>query len=214
MFRPLVSGTFNGTGADLYVCIGFVPDFVKLFTTETTDEERVFWSINRRGTETIQGISIDDDGTVAPDTYATGVAVYRGGDIVSSASTVYIHKDPNPDKRSAGTGATIDTWTLDTSGNRSGHWNDVCNTTYVGEGSRICIDGIWYTVISVSSNGEQSDEVVLNEAAASGTIEALTGMYDYLGMSSGRTKAGFWLDSTCPVNSSGELCYFEAGCYC
>jgi len=215
MRNRIISGTFNATNADLYVCIGFVPDWVKIRTLETTDEEYAEWSINDRSLEQIHGRSMDDDGTVAPDAYATGIAPYRSDGLALSAdSTTYIVRDPDPDKRDAGAGSTIDTWSLDTSGSRTGHWNAVCSTTYVGEGSRICIDGVWYTVTALTSNGEQDDEVTLNEAAASGTIEFLGGMYDFIGATSGtRLPDGFFIDSTCPVNSSGELCRFEAGLY-
>ncbi len=212
--KRIVSGTFNGTGADLYLCLGFIPDWFEAWTAETTDEERIRWSINSRSLEMISGYSIDDDGAAAPDAFGTSIAIYRGGDYISSASTTYLVRDPNPDKRASGTGDVIDTWTLGNSANRTGNWNAECNTSYVGEGSRINIDGKWYTVLALTSNGEQANEVTLSEAAPSGEIQALTGMYDFLGASAGIiTPAGIFMDSTCTVNSNGELCFFEAGCY-
>jgi hypothetical protein len=208
-----VSGTFNGTGATLYLCIGFIPDWVRMWTSETTDEERIEWSINMRGAELGDGIGIDDDGTITPHAYGTAIQVYRGGDRITAASTVYLVRDPDPDKRNNGTGADITTWTLDTPGSRSGHWNDVCNTTYVGEGSVIIIDGKKYRVISVTSNGEAADEVVLDGAAPSGQIDALSGMYDYIGAAANvTTPEGFKVNDT-TLNASGELCFFEAGNY-
>jgi hypothetical protein len=209
----MVSGTFNGTGADLYISLGFVPDWFEGWTLETTDEERIRWSINMRSLEMLEGVIVDDDGTQTPLAYGEGIAVYRGGDKITADSTVYISRDLDPDKRDKGTGAVINAWTLDTLANRTGHWNDVCDTTYVGEGSRICIDGKWYTVTAVTSNGEASDEVTLSEAAPSGKIEALTGMYDFLGVSAGFTTGPGVLISNTTFNVASQLCMFEAGTY-
>lgn len=207
-----LSGTFNGTGAALYLCIGFMPDWVKLWNSETTDEERMVWSRNMRGAELGDGIRKDDDGTITPLTVGNGIQIYRGGDVMSAASTTYL-VPTYTDRRDAGTGSTIDTWTLGSTTNRTGNWNDVCNTTYVGEGSLINIDGKWARITALTSNGEQANEVTLDEALPSGQIYALKGMYDYIGAASGViTPAGFKINDT-TFNSSGELCFFEAGSY-
>lgn len=214
-----VSGTFNTpSSGDLYICVGFIPDWVVVKNTETTNEETQLWSVNFRSAEMIGGQDIDDDGAVSPVTVAAGIAPYRGKHLVTSAEATagtYIAQDPSPDKRASGAGAEIDTWTLGSSANRTGNWNAVCSTTYVGEGSRICIDGLWYTVTAVTSNGEQANEVTLNEAAPSGTIEFIGGMYDFISLTAGKvTPEGFWIDSTAEVlNATGDLSFFECGCY-
>lgn len=214
-----ISGTFNTPASgDLYICIGFLPDWVKIWNTETTNEEVQFWSKNFRSSEMIGGQDIDDDGTISPVTVGAGIAPYRGGHTVTAAEATagtYLVADPSPDKRALGTGVAINKWTLDTAASLTGHWNDVCNTTYVGEGSRIKIDGVWYTVTAVTSNGEAANEVTLNEAAPSGVIEMLTGMYDYIAAAAGKvTPKGFFIDATAEVfNATTDLSFFEAGTY-
>ena len=214
------SGTFNGTGADLYLSLGFVPDWVKIRTLETTDEEQIEWSKNMRSIEAFGGFDTDDDGTVTPIVLAAGIAEYLGGDLISSASTIYLARLADQDMRSKGTGDVINAWTLGSSANRTGNFNAVANTTYVGEGARICVgsetvgQGVWATILAMTSNGEAANEVTLSKALSSGTILALRPMYDMSGVPAGTvTKAGFFIDSTASVNTSGELCMFEAGTY-
>jgi hypothetical protein len=220
MIGKMVSGTFLAqASADMYLCIGFLPDWVKIYNMGHTDEEYVFWTthISRSASET-GGFSRDDDGTLIPYAFNLGVQLYRGGDIITASTTpsttTCLVRDPAPDKRSLGTGATIDTWTLGTAATPTGNWNAVCNTTWVGEGSKICVDGKWAAVTALSSNGEAANEVTLSEALASGHIDALTGMYDYVAIASGEiAPAGFWVDNDVPIGTQAVLCFFEAGCY-
>jgi len=217
----MISGTFKTPASgDIYICIGFLPDWVRVYSNSSANEEIGYFSVHHtRSLNMEAGITIDDDGAITPDTYQTGIQIYRGGDIITasttpSTSTCYV-RDPDPDKRDAGTGETIDTWTLDNSSNRTGHWNDVCSTTYVGMGSRINIDGLWYSITALTSNGEDTDEVTLGEAAPSGTIYALHGMYDYIAISANKpAPPGFWIDSDSNLlNATSEIAFFEAGCY-
>jgi len=208
------TGTFDGTGADLYLGIGFIPDWVKVYNLETATFPLNHWSKDMRSAEVAGGKTFNDTPGAAANASQVGIGVFRGGNLIEAASTVYLVRDPLPDKRASGAGAEIDKWTLDTAANRTGHWNDVCNTTYVGEGSRICIDGKWYTVEALTSNGEAADEVTLSEAAPSrsGVINALHGMFDFIGASAGQVMpAGFFLDSTAEANIDDALCFFEAG---
>jgi hypothetical protein len=215
-----VSGTFDGTGADLYICLGFIPDWVKIRTLETTDEEIVEWNKNMRSAEAFGGFDTDDDGAIAPITHGVGIAEYRGGDLVSSASTVYLQRRADEDLRDAGTGDVISSWTLDTPANRTGHVNAGVNTTHVGEGSLICIgneakgDGEWAVIQAMTNDGDATDELTLSKALGSGQVLALRGMYDFIGVPAGTvTKAGFFIDSTASVNTDNELLMFEAGTF-
>lgn len=218
-----ITGTFLQQNAALYIGLGFIPDWVKIFSLTTDTKILAEWSVNMRTLAAVEGIlrTGDDDQDIdIADLAATeGIAIYRGGDIISSSSTpsttTYLAKDPNPDKRSEGTGVAIDTWTLGNSTNRTGNWNDVCNTTYVGVGSRICVDGKWATLTALTSNGEQANEVTLNEALKSGRIHALTGMYDFVAQASGTvTKAGFKIsDTTYLLDATSDYLMFEAGTY-
>lgn len=216
----LESGTFNGTGADLYLCLGFVPDWVKIRTLETTNEEIVVWSRNMRSAEAFGGFDVDDDGIISPITLAAGVAEYLGGDLISSASTVYLQRRASEDMRGLGSGGVISKWTLDTPANRTGHFDAPVNTTHVGEGSIVAIGSetlgkpVYATILALTSDGDAANDVTLSAAVKSGNVLALKGMYDYTGVPAGTiTKAGFFLDSTASVNTSGELCFFEAGTY-
>jgi hypothetical protein len=74
--------------------------------------------------------------------------------------------------------------------------------------------GKWYFVTALTSNGEAANEVTLNEAVNSGPIYALTGMYDYIAITSGNVApAGFWIDSTSDIVNQATISYFEAGTY-
>jgi hypothetical protein len=214
------SGTFNATGADLYVSLGFVPDWVKIRTLETTDEERLEWSKNMRSAEAFGGFDIDDDGAIAPITIGAGVAEDLGGVDISSASTVYIGRRADDDMRDAGTGDVISAWTLDTPANRTGHFNAGVNTTHVGVGSLVAVgkdsfgNAEFAYILAITNDGDAADEVTLSKAIKSGSVQKLGPMYDYVGLPAGAiTKSGFFIDSTASVNTSGEMCMFEAGTY-
>jgi hypothetical protein len=227
----VIAGTFNGTGAAVTICLGFIPDWVKVRNLENSGAHlTVEWSKHMRTAEMSEGLlqSIDiggnaySAGTGLTRANAVGVTIYRGGVYLASASSTILVRDPNPDKRSANVAngyAKIDTWTLGSSSNRTGSWNDECNTTYVGEGSRITIQesgtGLIKTanVVALSSNGEAANEVTLDEAIGSGKILALSGMYDWIGAAANTiTPKGFVL-SDVTANVSGEYCMFEAGTY-
>lgn len=214
-----VSGTFNGTGADLYICLGFMPDWVKMRSLETTDEEYVEWNRNMRSAEMFGGISIDDDGAVSPVTIGVGVAEYKGGDYIAAASTVYLEKY-SKDQRGAGSGGVITKWTLDTPGSRTGHFDNPVNTTYVGEGSIVSIgDEAGPTsdravITALSNDGDAADEVTLSKALATNAVLYISRMYDYWGVPAGTiTKPGFFIDSTSAINTSGDMILFEAGTF-
>lgn len=219
----LISGTFVDQAAAIYLGLGFIPDFFKLRNLSDTEDPTLEWNINMRTILPLEGYAHtgDDDADmdIAPLAYGAGVTIYRGGTAITSSSTpstsTYLARIDNPDKRDAGTGDDIDTWTLDTSGDRTGHWNDVCNTTYVGVGSRICVDGKWATVTELTGNGEADDEVTLSEALKSGNINMLTNIYDWVTQASGTlTKAGVIIsDTTYLLGGTTNMLMFEAGTY-
>jgi len=215
-----ISGTFFGTAADLYFSLGFVPDWVKIRTLVTTDEERLEWSRNMRGIAAFGGQAIDDDGAITPVALGAGVAEYLGGNDLANLSTVYLDKRADQDMRDAGDGDVISAWTLDTPANRTGHFNAPVNTDHVGVGSLVRIgyevtaQNEWASIVALTSNGEVANEVTLSKAVKSGSVLSLTGMADFVGMPAGSvTKAGFFLDSTAAVNIDAQYCMFEAGTY-
>lgn len=216
-------GTFNGTGAALYFGIGFLPDWVYVQNLEDADLAQYYWNIHmERVLETAQGFrhytaagSLLDPLIVAD----LGIVPYEGGDIMTATSTTYLVKD-DADYRTSTTYGTITTWTLDTSANRTGHWNLEADTTYVGEGSRMLVEEDvgkahkWVGINALTSNGEQADEVTVSRAVKTGKVLALRPMYDYRGATVGvKIPAGFGLLATDVVNVSGEMGMFEAGTY-
>jgi len=217
-----IAGTWNGTGADCYLCLGFVPHWFRAWNAEGTQRIMVEWNINMARTgEIAAGIILTAaDQTAAALARTAGIEIYEGGVELTSTQAgtttygegVYLKKD-DTDRRASGSGVAINKWTLGSSTNYTGNWNAVCSTTYVGEGSTIVIDGKLYTVQAVSSNGEAANEVTLNAPAASGIIGALTGMYDYAPMVEGDvTLEGLKIDNA-TLNVNGQYCLFEAGTY-
>ena len=214
-----VSGTFDGTGADLYILLGFEPDWVKIMSLETTDEERNIWNRNMRSSEMFGGISIDDDGTISPVTIGAGIAPYAGGDLIAAASTVYLEK-VSKDQRAAGSGGVTSRWISDTPASMTGHFNNPINTTYVGEGSIVRIGreaapGRDEAVITaITSDGDATDNVTLSKSLGTNEVLYIGRMYDYWGVPAGTvTKAGFFLDSTAAVNTDNDMLMFEAGTF-
>ncbi len=222
MNKSFAHGTFNGTGAALYICCGFVPDWVEIRNLEDSDCARIFWTIDMmRAAEQTRGYhNVGSGGAVQEDARTVsdgGIVLYYGGDVLSSASTTYLVPVPDSEKnqkKNSSTGNVVSTWTLDTSANRTGHFDKGVNTSYVGEGSLVLIDGKWYAIHSITNDGDAADEITLNEAAPSGEVQFIGPMYDYVGAPAGTvTPAGFKLEMTSVVNVSGELCCFTAGTF-
>lgn len=223
-----IGGTFNGTGAALYICLGFVPDFVKVWNLEGTAELSLLWNKNMRTTEAQEGFEIGTS-THAYNLVSAGIRPYFGGDLLTATNQtsvtygegVYLRKDDHGDYRYANlNGKTgdavavdIDTWTLYSG--FTGHFNEDVTGTYIGEGSRICIDGKWYTItVLTAGQGEATNEVTLDQTGvASGAVQFISGMYDYKPVPLGETtKAGFLISDT-TVNVNDAYCCFEAGTY-
>jgi len=214
-----VSGTFNATGADLYLGLGFVPDWVEIMSLESTDEVIQHWDKDMRSIEMFGGYSVDDDGVISPVVLGAGIAAYEGGDFISAASTVYLGK-VSEDQRAAGTGGVISRWILDTPGSRTGHFDNPVNTTYVGEGSIVQIGKEaapgrnQAVILALSNDGDAANEVTLSKDLGSNEVLYIGRMYDYWGVpAKTTTKPGFFLDSTAAVNVSGQMCRFKAGMF-
>jgi len=224
-----VSGTFNGTGAGIYICCGFLPDAVKIYNAEDSEAAVIRWNRNMRAAEMVEGVMQHGTGQ-APTLYTagTGIRPYVGGVLLTSTlqtSVVYgegeYQRREQKDYRFAKEDADlvdINEWTLTTSGSRSGKFNtDVAAAAlHIGEGSQIQIGNDarkeWFIIESVSAGaGKEDDEVVLNYAAQSGVIYAIRGMYDFSALPVGRvTPAGFYLAVTSDINVNDEMQCFEA----
>jgi len=235
----LISGTFNGTAAAVYICIGFLPDFVKLMAIgDSTHYGELLWDINDRIAAASEGFTIVTGTTYRQiDALAAteGCSQYEGGDSltatnqtsVSYGEGVYLAEDPVKDySKNASYGYTsnpIDTWTLDTSAARTGHFNDDCLTSVsrIGAGSRILIKESssgqkkWaYIEVLTAGQGISADEVTLSRALTSGTIQFIGGKYSFSPMALGSvTPAGFKISDTTVVNENNSMIRFIAGTY-
>lgn len=233
----MVNGVFNGTGADVYICIGFVPHFIRVWNTETAGAGypyQIEWNIGMmRSSEIVEGLALlgpsdtDMDRTVL--TKGNGILPYYGGDVLTTSNQtsttygegVYLKRDDHDYRyydgnKSPGDAVAVDigTWTLDTAANNTGHFNEDVNGTYIGEGSMINIDGKWYSIVALTATqGEAADEVTLSHSVKSGTVHHITGKYGFKPIPVGEeTPAGFLISNT-SLNVNDALVAFEAGCY-
>lgn len=227
MIGSRIAFTVDATGADMYLCMGFIPDWVHIRNLDdATNMEELFWSRMLREPESVQGIVLKTTTDVDKEAIAEtlGVEPYYGGHVVTaaeSAAETYFVPDPVPDKRSTGTGSTIDTWTLGSAANRTGNFNDVADITGsvtrspVGIGSRMNVDGRWYTIMVLSSNGEAANEVEVAEAAPpSGSILYLSGRFDFVSADANQiTRQGIKLDANHALNTDADTLFVEAGRY-
>lgn len=134
-----VCGTFNGTGAAVYLCFGFVPDLFRVIAMEDSDAARVEWYRDARCLEIARGTlfvgssaAVQVDALVAGD---TGVMPYRGGDFLTATNQtsvaygegVYLGFDRQDYKSnlSYGVAAAINTWTYESTANytSTGYFN-------------------------------------------------------------------------------------------
>jgi len=221
-----ISGSFNGTGADLYICLGFVPDFVDVFNAEGTQILQAKWNIEMmRTAEISEGIELSGaDVAAAALTAGAGILPYYGRETLTSTMAgtvtygegVYLKRD-DKDYRYGDDGDAvaddIDTWTF-TSG-YTGYFNEDVTGTYIGEGSFIWIDGFKYAIQALTAGqGEASGEVTISHTGIkSGLVEYISGKYGYKPMVANETtKEGFLISNT-TINVNDAMCGFIAGTY-
>ena len=227
-----ISGFFNGTGAVLYVGCGFLPDKVVVRNVVATTCLVAKWSRFSRSLAQIDGV-LETQGVSAAVAAAAGIEPYVGGDVMTAANQtdvtygggIFIMRRLNEDYRgndpafsdvSPGSPA-IDTWTLDTLANRTGHFNNDVVGAMIGAGSEICIgDGngksaVWYTILALTAGqGITADEVTLDRAAPSGKVLAIKGKYDFSPVPIGSVcPAGFKIINT-TLNGNDQGMVFEA----
>jgi len=214
-----IGGHFNGTGAAVWICCGFVPDAVRLMNTDLSTWAEVYWDKTiRSGSDSPEGYSVAAEDTVlAQLTLGTGIQPYLGGDtLVSGSGTlgvgtttygegVYLKEDiydyryQNGGGKLYGDGENTDIvdWTLDAAATYAGHFNDDVVGTYIGKGSPIVIDagGRQYSTFVVSvtaATGSGASSVVLAYPVPAGKVRFIGGKFGYKPMIAGEiTPAGF-----------------------
>lgn len=223
-----VSGVFNGTGAAVYLCVGFIPSKVYLKNIENSTEYVIEWSVHnlRCQAGASAGGWLYTNGIPAPLEAAAGVRQYEGGDLMTSSNQtdldygggVYLGwdlKDYRADNSYGASSGAIDTWTFD--GTLSGHWNvaKVASGAKIGAGSKIVIKETASGLVkeagitAITSDGEASSEVTLSRAIKSGQILYVGGLYDMAPIALKKvTPAGILLSDT-TLNYNDNTIYFE-----
>jgi len=235
-----IGGRFNGTAADLYICIGFVPDFCKVWNQGTNTPCYIEWNKHLRDVLANEGLFRPVAGGAYEDmAIGAGIQPYYGGETLvtgtgtlgvgtttyGSTSSVYLHPD-NGDTdysrvNSAGLGivgdalvSDINTWTLGNSTNYTGNFNADVTGTYIGMGSRVQIDGKDYYITALTATeGSGANEVTLNLPAPTGEITYIGGKYNMISYNAGELSAAGFMIGNATVNESAIFCSFDAGMY-
>lgn len=217
-----IARIFNGTGATVYLGLGFVPDWVRAYNLESTLPLMIEWNRQMRA-GSVEGVHIahhaTDGAQITRLAAGGGISPFLGTKLTAN-STAYLRPHANPDFRFQGSLGDIKTWTLGNAGNRTGNVNAGVPTTYVGVGSRITVKenmtggGIKTAVITAMTNdGDAANELTLSVAIKSGEILALGPMYDLIGGSAGdKIPAGICIANN-TFNASGDIILIEAGTF-
>jgi len=234
----IIQGHFNGTGADVYLCLGVLPYNIVMWGLDDATVETYEWDrAMLHEILTVEGISRPKAGGAVEDhAFGEGIAPYRGGELLTTTNQtsttygegVFLERD-DTDYRYftdsavgiSGDAATetIDTWTLETAATPTGMFNADATGTYIGKGSaiRIIDDSNKHTydvciTADLSTAGGATNEVTLSEAVPSGTVTFIGGKHGYKPMAVGKvTKAGVFISNT-TLNSNDGRVGFRAIC--
>ena len=237
----VVKGIFNGVGTSkTWIGLGFVPVKARLAVIDQADAEELIWEENMlraaTGAEGILRKSVANAPNFALLTLGTGVQPYVGGDIVPAANTHYlVHKSclkavrtDSPNINYAGDmrempagGGLVNTWTLDTAGAYTGHFNTYIDTTYVGVGSMVIVkpyggQAAIRTFITAITNGsttygQTADDVTLSQAVPNGQITFIGYKYDFVAAPAGMAMpAGLLVNDYTYVNVASQKNSIEA----
>jgi hypothetical protein len=212
-------GIVKGTVATLNVELGFIPR--KVHVTNLTDRTEHLWGTDMRAgvlAETHYGLSRAANGTLAVVTSAaTGIVPYVGGTLLTAASTTCVSRD-DKDKRGAyNTEAPITSFTVGSVANKTGNFDVEASTSFVGPGAIVVIKGVEYYVVAMTSNGEQANEVTLNDLPAGSvagsvfSVDKIRSRYDLVGSPSGHvTLPGITIGASATVNdTNGDVLLIE-----
>lgn len=201
----VVAGNCRGTGQIMYLCIGFVPDWVRIYNYGDAGFALPFalWHKHWSADAWIEGASnIASNMSGKLDlTQAEGIQPYYGGTLMTSTtqpSITYGHANVDfvtwdycdyryaagegPFPRQDAEGLTIDTWKADTPASYTGSFNDDVVGAYIGPGSRICIEDKWYTITVLAAGaGAVADAVQLSKTPVDDNSNTLsTGRITYI----------------------------------
>lgn len=228
----VVSGTYNGTGAAVYLCLGFIPDEFHLLAAEDGDLGELHWDRWARAAEISDGI-LEVTGTTyrqyTAQTAGNGAEPYFGEDILTSTTQssttygegVYLGWDFVDYKAdtSYGVASALTDWTLGSSANRTGNVNaNTVSGSRIGEGSRILIQENTTGAIKdvfveawTAGQGATANQITLSLSVATGKVRYVGGMYSMKPLAVGSTTPkGVKINNTTVVNVNDEIQYFKA----
>ncbi len=226
-----VSGVFNGTGAAVYICLGFLPRKVYLKNIGGTGEFVIEWCAEMLRSHAVAHPEgwLYTNGAPAALAVGAGVSQYNGGDLMSSSNqtiTAYDHAtfygwdlvDYRANNTYGASSGSINQWTLGNSSARTGNWNValVSSGARIAAGSRILIREDSSRLIkeagisALTNKGEAANEVTLTRSIGSGDITFISGPYDMDAIALGKVApAGFLLQCN-TLNVHDEAVMFEA----
>ena len=224
--------TFPSTGAAINVALGCVPSHIRL--SNLTSGAFLEWNVRQAAGAAAQagGRAIYDNTglKIALLTVATGIVPYLGGDLIASSSSANViaagdivvagNPPSTPyagDMRSKGA-QLISSYIVDSVANRTGHFDQAVDTTYVGVGSRVMIGGVLYTIQALSGDGTAANAVTLDRSPLASGPRGPTGLlvskisfkYDFYNASVGTLmRAGITINETTNVNTGTGLLLLE-----
>jgi len=234
----ILQGVFNGTGADVYLCLGVIPYHIKFWNLEAATPVTTEWA-RPMGADnlTCEGISRPADGSAVLDhAFGEGISPYYGGDLMTTTNQtsvtygegIYLEWDhtdyrfyTNAAAGIVGDAATEDIvdWTLDTAATPTGHFNGDLTGTYVGDGSIIRIKKsdstyVYETHITALTAGQgvTADEVTLAWAVPTGKVEYIGGKYSMKPVPIGKVTSMGVLINYATLNVNDALIAFQALC--
>lgn len=232
----VVQGVFNGTGADVYLCLGAIPYYIKLWNLEAATPLWTEWArCMGADTLTCEGITRPAAGGALVDhAFGEGIQPYYGGDLMTTTNQtsvtygegVYLEWDTtdyrfytNSAAGIVGDAATEDIvdWTLDTAATPTGHFNGDLTGTYVGDGSPIRIKSndnkhVYHAYITALTAGQgvSANEVTLSQAVPTGKVEYIGGKYSMKPVPIGQVSKPGVLVNYATLNVNDALVGFMA----
>jgi hypothetical protein len=217
----MVSGIYAGAGTSaLYIGLGFIPSKVEIFNLDQAEQEILIWNDAMARAAASPGGQIRSGLGSGSANFAVlaqdaGVEPWDGGDIIATASANYIVLAGEVaayagDQRDKGA-AAVRQWTLGSSDNRTGNFDNEVDTDFVGMGSVVEIDGKRYKIQVLTNNGEQANEVTLDRAAPSGRVNYIGYKLDFVQAPAGTVMPkGLKVNDVTYVNESGQECEIRA----
>jgi len=207
------SGMWYGTGTAIFICCGFVPDWVWAWNIELATYAQMFWCNQFRTADAQGGMqwSAADSAQVDITTLDGGIRGYFGGDVMNSTIQpsvtlqsadvdFFMHDDKDYryyTNNAAGISGdavteTIDTWTSTTASTSKGKFNSDVTGTYIGEGSPIIIENYssgkqYHGIITAltATQGSADDEVTIYPTKGDRVTGIPSGKVTYIGYKDG-----------------------------